>query len=158
MRDALFGDIEYDGFGWTGECSLPIFGEDAVARLFVPCDETREIEASQNLAFAEFQNRKSATCKLAEAAIFSYYQEIAPDYRVRFGPTFADQWAPEISSADELTRLVTLTELIVQQSYATPPERIIGLIFDCTWDQSLGLAVKFVDEQLSEVGTQDIVL
>ncbi|WP_407665834.1 DUF6985 domain-containing protein [Mycolicibacterium aubagnense] len=35
---------------------------------------------------------------------------------------------------------------------------MIGLLFDCTWEPELGVAVKFVDETVAEVGPQDIVL
>jgi hypothetical protein len=48
--------------------------------------------------------------------------------------------------------------MIIQRSFTDPRERVVGLLFDCSWDVSLGLAVKFINEHLSEVGTQDIVL
>ncbi len=97
-------------------------------------------------------------CHSAEHAIFAYYRDNLPELRARFGPQFADQWAPEIASADDLSRLVTPSELIIQESFEEPPERVVGLMFVCTWEPSLGLAVKFVDERLNGVGTQDIVL
>jgi hypothetical protein len=157
VNDALFGTIENNGFGWLGECSWSVFGQPVTTRLFIPCDE-REIGVSQREAFALFEQQKSALCNSAADAIFSYYQQVVPEYRARLGSSFADGQAPEISSKGELARLVTPTELIVQESFAEPTERVIGLLFDCTWDTSLGLAVKFVDEKLSGVGPQDIVL
>ena len=97
-------------------------------------------------------------CNAAENAIFAYYRENLPDLRARFGPQFADLWAPEIVCAEHLSRLLTPSEVIIQESFGEPPERVVGLLFDCTWEPSLGLAVKFVDEHLNGVGTQDIVL
>jgi hypothetical protein len=97
-------------------------------------------------------------CNAAENAIFAYYRENLPDLRSRFGPQLADQWAPEITSSEDLSRLVTPSEVIIQEAFEKPPERIVGLLFDCTWEPSLGLAVKFVGERLNGVGTQDIVL
>ncbi|WP_425557580.1 DUF6985 domain-containing protein [Herbaspirillum huttiense] len=35
---------------------------------------------------------------------------------------------------------------------------MVGVLFQCTWEPELGLAVKFVNEEVEEVGTQDIVL
>lgn len=152
MNDDLFGNIEYD-LQWTGRCSLTIFGASVVASLCIPCDEGDEIEAYQREAFVEFQKHMDAMCMLAEEAIFDYYQRILPDCRARFGLEFADQLAPEIASPSELGRLVIPTEVIIQRSFIDPPERVVGLLFDCTWDTSLGLGVKFVDGSLDEVGT-----
>ncbi|HEX7850405.1 MAG TPA: hypothetical protein VF485_11805 [Sphingomonas sp.] len=157
MRDALFGDIEYE-FGWVGQCAWPFLGVVSVTRLIIPCDEGAEISAGQRLAYAAFEQRKAEMCNAAENAIFAYYRENLSDLRARFGPQFADQWAPEIASAEDLSRLVTASEVIIQESFRKPPERVVGLLFDCAWEPSLGLAVKFVDERLNDVGTQDIVL
>ncbi|WP_424632017.1 DUF6985 domain-containing protein [Bradyrhizobium sp. SYSU BS000235] len=157
MIDELFGDIEYD-FQWMGKCVLPIFGKRVAIALSIPCDEASEIEVAQREAFATFQEHKGTLCRLAEEAIFEYYLRILPECRARFGPEFADQWAPEVGTLSDVGRLVTLTEMIIQRSFTDPRERVVGLLFDCSWDVSLGLAVKFINEHLSEVGTQDIVL
>lgn len=157
MRDALFGDIEYD-FGWVGRCAWPFLGVVAHTRLTIPCDDDAEISADQREAYAAFEQRKAEMCNSAENAIFAYYRENLADLRVRFGAQFADQWSPEIASTEDLSRLLTPSEVIIQESSSTLPERIVGLLFDCTWEPNLGLAVKFVDERLSAVGTQDIVL
>lgn len=97
-------------------------------------------------------------CKAAEDAIFTYYRENLPGLRARFGPEYSDQSAPEIASADGLSCLVTPSEVVIQESFGAPIERIVGLLFDCSWEPGLGLAAKFVDERLCGVGTQDIVL
>jgi hypothetical protein len=157
LKDALFGDIDYE-YGWVGRCSWSIFGDTVVTPLSVPCDAAKDVQAVQREAFIAFEKRKDSMCKLAEESIFNYYLEILPEYRERFGPRFADEWAPEIGTLDEVKRLITPTEVIIQQSFVEPPERVVGLLFDCTWDTSLGLGVKFVDERLAGVGTQDIVL
>lgn len=157
MRDALFGDIEYQS-GWVGQCAWAFLGSVADTRLIIPCDEGADISAGQREAYAAFEQQKAEMCHSAEHAIFAYYRANLPELRARFGAQFADQWAPEIESANDLSRLVTPSELIIQESFEEPPERVIGLMFACTWEPSLGLAVKFVDERLNRVGTQDIVL
>jgi hypothetical protein len=157
VRDALFGDIEYE-FGWVGQCAWPFLGVVTGTRLIIPCDKGAEVSAIQREAYAAFEQHKAEMCHAAETAIFAYYSENLPDLRVRFGSQFADQWAPEIESAEDLSRLVTPLEVIIQEALWEPVERVVGLLFDCTWEPSLGLAVKFVDERLNVVGTQDIVL
>jgi hypothetical protein len=157
MHDELFGHIEYD-LRWLGECSWPIFGDRVITTLSIPCDEGDEIQTVQREAFAAFNAQKDVLCARAEDAILAYYRKICPEYRARFGSAFADQWAPEACTISDVGRLATPTELIIQQSFTDPAKRIIGLLFDCSWDPSSGLAVKFVDERISEVGTQDIVI
>lgn len=157
MRDAPFGDIEYE-LGWVGQCAWPFLGVVSVTRLTIPCDEGAEISPVQREAYAAFEQHKAEMCRAAEDAIFAYYRDNLPDLRARFGPQFDDQWAPEIASAENLSRLVTPSEVIIQESFVSPSERVVGLLFDCVWEPSLGLAAKFVDERLGGVGTQDIIL
>ncbi|KQN40496.1 hypothetical protein ASG37_01455 [Sphingomonas sp. Leaf407] len=130
----------------------------SVTRLVIPCDEGAEISAVQREAYAAFKQHKAKMCKAAEDAIFSQYRKNLPDLRARFGGQFADQWSPEMASAEDLTRVLTPSELIIQESFGSPSERVVGLLFDCVWEPSLGFAAKFVDERLCGVGTQDIVL
>lgn len=157
VKDALFGDIEYDN-GWVGQCAWPFFSMVSLTRLVIPCDQGAEISAVQRQAYAAFERHKDGMCKNAEDAILAYYRENLPDLHARFGPQFANQWAPKVANLQSLSRLVTPLEVIIQESFGLPAQRLVGLLFDCTWEPSLGLAVKFTDERLSGVGTQDIIL
>jgi hypothetical protein len=157
VKDTLFGDMEYK-YGWVGQCTWPFFSILFCTRLIVPCDEEVEISAVQREAYVAFERHKAEMCKAAEDAILTYYHENLLDLRVRFGQQFADEWAPKNSSLEELSRLLTPSEVIIQESFGSSPERVVGLLFSCTWEPSLGLAAKFIDERLSSVGTQDIVL
>ena len=156
MKDPLFGDIRYE-LSWLGTCAWSIFGKTVNTSLVISCYEGEEIEPSQRQAYAEFEASKKSLSRLVEQAIFNYYMDILPEYRERFGE-FADEWAPKIATVQEVGALVSPTEVFVQRSDSEPPERVLGLLFDCTWDTSLGLAVKLVNGKVAEVGVQDIVL
>jgi len=156
MIDKTFGEIDYE-YGWKGSYAYSIFGKDHAVTLVVPCDEGEEIEPAQREAFVRFEQAKDSLTSAAARAILDHYQDIAEEVRERVGPAAAADVAPVITSVDELARIVSPTEFLVQQSFGSG-ERIIGLLFDCSWDPSLGLAVKFEDEQVVEVGNQDIVL
>ncbi|WP_406851113.1 DUF6985 domain-containing protein [Herbaspirillum huttiense] len=64
---------------------------------------------------------------------------------------------PKIENSLQLKSLIKPTEIVIQQSFGTG-DRVVGVLFQCTWEPELGLAVKFVNEEVEEVGTQDIVL
>lgn len=156
MEDITFGKIDYD-YGWRGLYSYSIFGKHYSVTLVVPCDEGEDIEPAQRKAFTEFERAKDRLTGAAASAAYDYYFKISNEIRERVGPKFADQIAPAIEKIDDLSRIVTPTEFLVQQSYESD-DRIIGLLFDCSWEPSLGLAVKIENERIVEVGTQDIVL
>lgn len=156
MRDSLFGDIDENGR--AGTCSWSIFSAAVTTPLAIDWYDDEEIEPAQRDAYVAFNARKDEMCARAEAAIFGYYIGNMPEYRERFGPELASKWAPHITCSSELARLVTPTLVYIKRCYADPTKRVVGLLFDCSWDTSLGLAVKFVDEQVREVGPQDIVL
>jgi hypothetical protein len=156
MDDATFGNLTYE-YGWVGAYSYVFFGHTVTVRLFVPCDEGDDIESAQRAAFTRFDSAKSHLVLQAQRGIYEYYLSIVDEYRERLGSEFADTRAPVLAREDDIQTLVTPTELVVQQSFGTD-ERVIGLLFDCSWEPSLGLAVKFVDEVIDDVGTQDIVL
>ena len=93
----------------------------------------------------------------AEVAIFEHYQSICEENRFRFGKDFTDEWSPIITKQSEMVNLVQPKELFIQQTFGSDT-RVVGLLLECSWEQSLGLAVMFVNEALQEVGPQDIVL
>lgn len=63
---------------------------------------------------------------------------------------------PIISGKQDLVRLVKPTTLFVPEPLLLD-DRVIGLLYDCTWEPELALAVKIVNETVEEVGPQDIV-
>ena len=156
MQDETFGNLEYD-YGWIGEYTYKIFGSVVSVKLVIPCDEGQEIEHAQKEAFVRFDANKDNLVASAERVIFDYYLDVVEEYREKLGPEFADKMAPNIDKIDQLIPLIKATEIIIQQSFSSE-DRIVGLLFTCSWEPELGLAVKFVNELIEEVGTQDIVL
>ncbi len=156
LKDQILGDLSYE-YGWTRPYHCIFLGKKVSIKLAIPCDEDDEIESSQREAFQRFDEKADLFLAQAEEAIFDYYQDNCQEYRDRFGIEFADELAPIIHSPSQLGAIVLLTEIIIQHSFGEN-ERIVGLLYDCSWEPSLGLAVKFVDECLEEVGVQDIVL
>ena len=156
LSDPILGKLSYD-YGWVREYPVDFLGETHLLRLVFACDEGASIEATQRDAFRRFDAEKKSLLSHAETAIFTHYRSVCEEKRTQFGAEYADAWAPRISEQYQLGKLVRPTELIVQETFGSP-ERVVGLLLECTWEPSLGVAVKFVDEEVFDVGPQDIVL
>ncbi|CPX14671.1 DUF6985 domain-containing protein [Mycobacteroides abscessus] len=157
MIDPVLGSIAFtQGAGWEGAYTYPFFGQEVTVTLALGgWEESDPVEPQQIEAVAQFNMRKAELCAQAEDAIYAYYLEHLSDLREQFGDS-ADDLMPIIEGKQEIPRLVKPTDFFVQLAFSA--DRVIGLLYDCTWDADLGLAVKFVNEAIEEVGPQDIVL
>lgn len=158
MIDPVFGDITFsDDAGWQGTYAYPFLGREVTVRLAFWADaEDDPIDPIQREAMRRFNEHRDELCAQAEDAIYANYRERLPALREQFGAS-ADQLMPIIGDKQELSRLVRPTTLFVPEPLLSD-DRVIGLLYDCTWEPELGLAVKIVNEVIEEVGPQDIVL
>jgi hypothetical protein len=156
MNDPVLGELAYES-DWRRSHEYRLFGRTFQITLVVPCDEGAEIEPAQIEAFLRFEAIRDQTPDLVVSAVLDYYLGIVDERREMAGAGLADKVAPLIATAEQLAPLIKPTELLIQQTLGSN-KRVVGLLFDCCWDTSLGLAVKFVNESIEEVGPQDIVL
>lgn len=156
MKDVAFGELAYEYYEWIGVCRINFFGMPRDVRLSIFCDEGEDIEKEQREAFLGFEGKKNALVLQAEKEIFLYYSAICQDLRNQFGKEFADKWAPLITEEKQLASLLVPVGVNVPQSLDSE-ERVVGVLFDCSWAPELGLAVKFVNEEIRDIGPQNIV-
>jgi hypothetical protein len=156
--DPVFGDIVFtEAGGWEGLYTYPFLGQEVTVRLAFWADSADEpINPIQREAMRLFNERRDELCPLAEDAIFAHYRQRLPELREQFGAS-ADELMPIVSDKQGLRTMVTPTTLFISEPLLSD-DRVIGLLYDCTWEPELGLAVKFVNETIEEVGPQDIVL
>ncbi|MGO4531476.1 hypothetical protein AB4Z30_20550 [Paenibacillus sp. 2TAF8] len=152
----LFGEISYDLY-WSGQQKIKMFGKDIALILSVDGNEEGEFHFVQKEAYTNFIGNMDDIMTKVEAAIFEYYQEVYMEYREMVGEDEGDKIAPIIENKEELDRLIEPTQLIIRRVRKNGVRRI-GLLFNCTWEIEHGLAVKIEDEEIVEVGFQDIVL
>lgn len=157
INDNLFGKLEYDD-SWIGSMKLPFFSEEILAEVVIECYEDEEITNLQKDAFKLLLSLKDQLMSSSEQAIYEHYTKVCPDYRNKFGSKFEDKWAPIINQPDQLKENIQLKTVFFPQSSKTNTSTIFGLLFSCTWEPELGLAVKFIDGAVVEVGHQDIIL
>ena len=156
INHEIFGKIKYDYY-WTRKQDMDIFGKKRSVNLLIQGEEDAEFEQAQKDAFVRFFDNITQILKEAENDIYKYYKAICQEYRDRIVDGSADETAPIISSQEEIYRLVEPTDVIFRWSFGKDV-RVVGILFDCTWEPEHGLAVKFKDEKVVEVGYQDIVL
>nr|WP_241010983.1 hypothetical protein [Mycobacterium gordonae] len=65
---------------------------------------------------------------------------------------------PIINGKEGLSTLVAPDFFQVPLPRRCSTDRVVALMYSCSWDVELGLAVKFVNESIVEVGPQNIVL
>ncbi len=150
----IFGELNYQ-YLWMRDYNISFLGYDYNIKLSIEGTLEDNISETQCNAFIEFENNKNILVKNAELALFNYYKSIVEDYREMLGDE-ADNCAPIISNIDELSCLIDPEALYI--SYPINQNRIIGLLFKTTWEIEHGVAVKFSNGKLVEVGFQDIVL
>jgi hypothetical protein len=155
LHDPIAGDLVFENF-WQRKDRLMIFGSEYLVTVRFQGEATECLDEGQRRAFAAFDRHREELLIAAEEAIVHYYQQVLPEYRDMFGEE-ADAKAPIISSVSELAAIVKPTHLWFPWSF-DPSARVVGLLCECSWEPGVGLGVKFINEAVSEVGTQDIVL
>jgi hypothetical protein len=110
----------------------------------VQIDDDEGLEQKQIRAFQQYREGSSQLLREAEKSMLAYYQSVCEDYG-----------APSISSVAQFARLIQPESLYFPY---VRPRPTFGLLCQCTWEPEHGLAVKFVNGKVTEVGFQDIVL
>ncbi|MNJ41067.1 hypothetical protein D3C77_359750 [compost metagenome] len=86
--------------------------------------------------------------------ILDYYQQKRHElgYDIAFNENY-----PLVETIDQLMEMITLDGIVVP--YGDIREgRDIGILFNCTWDAENGLGLRLLDEEVVEVGYQDITI
>ncbi len=157
MQDNVFGDLEYDD-SWVKKIYIPFFGEDRAIELIVEGYEDEAVTDYQRDSFKLFSSKQAEFVAAAENAIFKHYVSVCAEYRDKFGADKADEWAPLISEVVGMKSLVSLRELYFPECMDDDSSSTFGFLLSVTWEPELGLAVKFVDGVVDEVGPQDIII
>jgi hypothetical protein len=155
INHEVFGEIEYD-YAWNGFKNILFMGKEKIVKLIIDGDEDESFEETQIEAYKKLVQYEKELIKKAEEAIFDYYQKVCDEYRDMLEES-ADEFAPIIENKDELKEFMTLEAIIIPESFKKKKRRW-GLLLECTWEPEHGLAVKFEEEEVVEVGYQDIIL
>lgn len=155
LRDQVVGELRFVDY-WERSETIKLFGREFYVTMMFDGEPDEELDESQREAFIAFKADQDGCLARAERALLDYYARISPEVRERLGDS-ADQLAPAVSTGPELIRLLTPTHLSFPLDFPDDG-RVAGLILDCTWDPGRGVGLKWVNEEVREVGTQDVIL
>jgi len=154
LNDPIFGELSNYEHGWSRRYGISVFGEkrEVDIRIETEAEPTQQ----QRETFFKFERNKESCVRDIERSIYEYYNSIIDDRRDDFGDS-ADEMMPIVSDIDGMGAIVSL-EVILISDWDPPNDKQIGFLFDCTWDEDHGLAVELIDNEVTGVGDQDIVL
>jgi len=157
INNEAFGTLAHSaGDLWKKPFELHIFGHSWTVELMVDIDPISGIEQHQITAYKIFTENTVTIISESESAIFNYYQSVCNEVRGRYGITNPnDARVPLINSKEGLFRLVEPEGVTFPYARHRPT---FGILCQCTWEEERGLAVKYENEKLVNVGFQDIVL
>jgi hypothetical protein len=157
IDDPVFGHLTRSVVDlYERDYSLKLFGKKHVVKLQVNVCPEDGLEKKQIRAFQLFEQQLARMLAEAEKKMLAYYQSVCADYRNDLGITAArDKRVPLIKTVAELAHLVKPEAILFRFGRLRPT---FGLLCQCTWEIEHGLAVKFVNGKVAEVGFQDIVL
>ncbi|URZ14853.1 DUF6985 domain-containing protein [Clostridium felsineum] len=153
INDSIFGEIEYD-YIWSKNSKINFLNKEVDIMLIIAGDDDGKFEGGQYEAYQVLINYWNSIQKTLLKPILDYYKERRKElgYDIEF-----NEYYPEINSTKELLNYITLVGIKVPYANIYGG-RSIGISFDCTWDEENGVGVRLNNEQVIEVGYQDIAI
>ena len=160
MTDPVFGELrQEDHVGWWGKQTLDFWGKPCLVDLLIHGYED-ETAQRQRTAFERFTGKWPTMQEDLADALLKYYNDIL--YR-SYGPEDeeeAKEWWPELKTREDLQQAVTPETIVVSMDYGQEKEIEIYLLFARAWGgedlEDNGLGVRYVGEEIDEIGYKDM--
>jgi hypothetical protein len=153
INDSAFGKLEYD-FVCSKDTTISFLGNEVEIALIVKGDESGQFDEEQYVAYTSLmQNWEHLQQRFLQPILEYYKQERhEPGYDIEVNESY-----PLVETTDQILEMINLDGIIVP--YAGIFEgRDIRITFKCTWDIENRLGLRLLDEQVTEVGYQDVVI
>lgn len=151
MINSVFGELTYE-YGWNGKTTIDWYGEMISVDLVVSGEEDEEIDSLQCESYEKFKLAWSDIKDSILERVLSYYINLRNE--LGYGDDSNENY-PAISNIDEIKNIITLDSIVVPLSVVYDG-RSIALAFHCGWDAENGLGIILVNEEIHDIGYQDI--
>ncbi|OKP88796.1 cytoplasmic protein [Paenibacillus sp. P3E] len=152
-NDPIFGDLEYN-YSWSKDTTILFFGRETDITLMIDGEEDGEFDEEQYVAYQALMKSWEQLHESILEPILNYYRQ----KRHELGYDIAqNENYPLVETSDQILEMIALDGIVVP--YGDIREgRDIGILFNCTWDQENGLGLRLLNEEVVDVGYQDIVI
>ena len=153
INDSIFGEIEYD-YIWSRRSKIKFFNNEVDIMLMIAGDDDGKFEDGQYDSYQALINKWNEIQETFLEPILEYYKENRKElgYDIQLNKNY-----PEIKSTKELLNYITLVGIKVPYADIYGG-RSIGISFDCSWDEENGLGLRLNNEEVIDVGYQDIAI
>lgn len=147
-------DFTWDEFFWTTQVALADARLGPSVKLyFAPEGRGNDPLAADEIALVQLAvDQLDSAAELAVHAIFERYDELRAGYA--YEEAEIRQFMPDLSAADELYRLITISSVSVHQ-LTNNGEPYMGFEFDSLWDPEHGAGVLLNGARVVDVGGAD---
>lgn len=153
INDSIFGEIEYD-YIWFRRSKIKFFNNEVDIMLMIAGDDDGQFEDGQYESYQALINKWNEIQETFLEPILEYYKQKRKElgYDIQLNKNY-----PEIKSTKELLNYITLVGIKVPYADIYGG-RSIGITFDCSWDEENGLGLRLNNEEVIDVGYQDIAI
>lgn len=151
MTDPVFGNLEYE-YGWNGAVDLNCFGRVEKLDLTVSGEEDAPVTDMQRNSFTAFMRAWDKLMQDLPEAIWNYYLGLREE--LGCDQVYNEDYPP-IEQAQDILKMISL-DLIVIPEDGIFDGRCVCLAFSCTWDEENGMGIRLLDEEIDEIGFQDL--
>lgn len=153
IMNEVFGELEFD-YTWYKDEEIMFNDKKEDIVLLVAGDEDGEFEDGQYEAYNIFKDKWHIIQKNILSSILEYYNTRREE--LGYDDETNDNY-PYIENEDVLLNHITLVGIKVPYAEIYGG-RSIGLSFDCSWDEENGLGIRLNNEEVIDVGFQDIAI
>ena len=155
INHEVFG-VLIDNGGWRRKEKINFWGIQKEVDIMVYADTIPNFKEYQKNSYIEFKKITDEFLRDAKFSAYKYYLSVYEELRERFEHD-ADKLAPIVNNENEFAKLINPTTILFPFIF-NDEKTSFGILFDCKWDPSHGLAVLFENGKVTEVGEQDIIL
>nr|WP_154888364.1 DUF2004 domain-containing protein [Paenibacillus xylanexedens] len=153
INDSVFGELEHD-YVWTKDMTIQFFENENKISLMIDGDEDGIFDEEQYLAYQALMKNWNDLQQNFLLKLLEYYQQ--KRYELGYDIAFHENY-PLVETTDQILEMIELDGIVVP--YGDIREgRDIGVLFNCSWDKENGVGLRLLDEEVIEVGYQDIVI
>ena len=153
----ILGELTFH-YGWTKRMKLNIFDQEFSVEINIDADEDALFDENQIEAYQFFFKDLENRIQEAEKCVIEYFHSVVSDLLARdVDAGLKEKWVLAENQASEIFKFLTVKQILFPMNF-DEHTREVGLICDCVWDSENGIGIKYIDENLSEIGFQDILL